>query len=122
MLEVKISFGIIIRNVSDHLFYEGHLLGWQLAVLDILTYHITELAAEILVAGIGEEGTAVGEHTHEATEQSQNAEGIHLALHTIQLIVEPPSTTELNLAGCGAFLEIAKHCGNHFIIGWVEAI
>ena len=122
MLEVEISLGIIIRNVSYHLFYKGHLLGWQLAIFDILANHIAELATEILVAWIGEERTAVGKHAHEATQESEYAEGIHLSLHTIQLIVEPPSATKLNLAWCGTFLEVAYHGGNHLVVSRVDAL
>ena len=42
--------------------------------------------------------------------------------HTVLLIEEPPSGTELNLAGYRTILEVAQHSGNHFVGARIQVV
>ena len=112
-LELKVVLGIVVADVLDHLTDEGQFAFWQFAALDVLAKHVAEQAAEVLVARIGEEGAAVGEHSDKAAQQAQHGEGIELLLDAVLLVVEPPSAAELYLALDGTLLEVAYHGANH---------
>jgi hypothetical protein len=94
----------------------------QQAALDILTEDVAEQAAEVFVAGVAEEATAVGEHAHEAGEQTCVGQGVHLRRHALELIVEPPAAAELHLAGGLAVLEVADHRGEQVVLRRVDVV
>ena len=71
---------------------------------------------------IAEERTTVGQHTDEAAQQAQYGECIHLAGHTVVLVVETPTATKLNLTWARTVLEVTEHCSKHFISTRVEVI
>lgn len=50
---------------------EGHLAFWKLAVFDVLSYHVAQDTAEILVARVGYETARVSEHAHEPAEKAE---------------------------------------------------
>ena len=52
LLEVEVSFGVVVGDVLHHLMHELHLALRKLSVLDILSDEIAEDSAEILVARI----------------------------------------------------------------------
>ena len=93
--ETEISLRVIVADVLHHLLYEGHFLSWQLAVFHVLTDEVAQATAEVLVARVGEERAAVGQHAYETTQQAEYREAVHLAFHTVELVVEPPSAAEL---------------------------
>ena len=74
------------------------------------------------MAGIADEGTAVGEHAHEGAQHAQGGQGLHLLLHALLLIQEPPGGTHLNLALHAALLEIAQHGAHGVVGGLVQAV
>ena len=55
---------VVIADIPDDLPYEFHLVG-VFALLDQRAQHIAEYASEILMARVGKEAAAVGEHTDE---------------------------------------------------------
>ena len=70
---------------------------------------------------IREERTAIGKPTHEAAQQAENGQGIHLLHHTIHLVVKPPAAAELYLSGLTT-LEITEHGGNDFVGTRIQCI
>ena len=49
-------------------------------------------------------------------------EGVELPLHRLPLVEEPPPAPELDLAGNRAVLEIARHRGEHVVVGRIEIV
>ena len=94
-LEVEISLRVIVADVFHHLCDKLHFLGGQLAVFHVLTDEVAQAAAEVFVARVGEERAAVGQHAYETAQQTEYREGVHLAFHAVELVVEPPSAAEL---------------------------
>ena len=84
--------------------------------------HAAKASAEVFMSRIGEERTAVGQHAHKTAEQPLQGECVHLALHAIELIVEPPSAAKLNLPCLWSLLEVAYHGGQHLIVGGIDAV
>ena len=74
------------------------------------------------MAGVGDEGAAVGEHADEAGEEAEYAEGIHLAAHADFLIKEPPAAAELHLSGEGAVIEGISHGHHDLVVLGIEAV
>ena len=63
-LEIKEILGVIVANVAHHTFYSFHFFHRKFAILHVVAEQVAKRAAEIFVARIGQEGTAVGEHSH----------------------------------------------------------
>ena len=120
-LEIKIALCVVICDALDDPFKGCVVLG-ILALLYPFTDEIAHNASEILVAGIGHEGAAVGEHTDEVGDHTEVGKSLHLRLHTVALIVEPPARAELNLALNGCGLEIADHRADNVVILGVEDV
>ena len=120
LIELEISTSVVVRDVFNHLAQQLTIVGQQ-ALLYIVTQHIAEDTTEILVTWIAEERAAVGKHTYEATQQAQNREGVHLALHTVLLVVEPPTGTKLDLAWLTT-LEVTQHRSNNLVGTWIQSI
>ena len=97
-LKLEVVLGIVVADVFHHAVEAFFVIGKQ-SLLHIIAQQIAEQSAEIFMTGIRQERATVGQHTHEATQQSKHREGIHLAGHAIELIVEPPTAAKLNLAG-----------------------
>ena len=95
-IELEVATCIVVRNVLDHPGERLHIVGQQ-SFLHIISEQVAEQPAEILMSRIAQEGARVGEHAHEAAKQSEHGERIHLSCHTIELVVEPPSRSELYL-------------------------
>src|SRR6185312_6320758 len=83
---------------------------------------VAERAPEILVARIAEEAAGVGDHADEAAEQPEIGEGVHLPLHALLLVEEPPAAAELELAGDAAVLEAADHRPEEVVIHRVDVV
>ena len=52
MLEVEVSFRVVVRYILDHLMDKCHLTLRKLAVLEVFTNDVAEDSAEILVTRI----------------------------------------------------------------------
>ena len=113
--ETKVILGVVVCDALNDLGELVEVCG-ILAVLYPSANEVTHNASEILVAGIGNEGAAVGEHTNEAGESAEVGKCSHLGNHTVSLIVEPPARAELYLTGCGCLLEVAEHSAEHVVI------
>ena len=74
------------------------------------------------MARIGNEASAISEHSHEAGEHTEVGERGHLSYHAVALIVEPPARAELDLAGGGSLLEVAEHCAEDVVVLRVEGV
>ncbi len=74
------------------------------------------------MAGVGEEGAAVGDHAHELAQQSQVGEGVKLALHAVLGVEVPPGGAELHFAGDAAVLEVAQHGGDQVVVHGVVVV
>ena len=122
MSELEVGLCVVVADVGYHLSDEGHLAFGQQSGLHIAANHAAEAAAEVLMAGVGEERAAVGQHAHKAAEQPLQREGIHLALHSIKLVVEPPAASKLDFAWLGALLEVACHGGKHLVVRGIDAV
>jgi hypothetical protein len=90
-LELEVVLGVVVRDVFHHLAETVPLFVRDFAVLHIGCDEVTHDAAEILVARIREERAGVGKHTYETAEESEEGEAVHLLLHTVLLIEEPPT-------------------------------
>ena len=113
LIELEISASVVVADVFNHLAKQFTIVGQQ-ALLYVVTQHVAEDTTEILVTWIAQERAAVCQHSYEATQQTQNREGVHLALHAVLLIVEPPTGTELNLSRLTT-LEVTQHGSNHLV-------
>lgn len=120
-IEFEVATCVVVGNIFDHTCQRLHIVGQQ-AFLHIIAEEVTEQSAEILMARIAEEGAGVGEHSHEAAEQSEHGKRVHLPCHAIELVVEPPSRTKLNLSRARTILEIAKHGSDDLVGAGVERI
>ena len=69
MGEAEIGFGVVVADVSNHV-AEKLLVIREFPVLDVLANDVAEEAAEILVTREGEEGTRIGKHPYEMSEES----------------------------------------------------
>src|SRR6187431_2428173 len=92
------------------------------AAAHIVAEHVTQQAPEVLVARVRQEAPRVCEHADEAREQAQVGQGVHLLLHAVELIEEPPGAAVLHLAGDAAVLEVARQGREHLVIARVEVI
>lgn len=79
-------------------------------------------AAEVLMAGIGEEAAGVRQHAHEAAEEPQVGEGPHLGFHAVLLVQEPPAGAELDLSGDAAALEVSDHGAQDIVVLGVQVV
>ena len=96
ILELEIILCVVVGDVFYHPIEALHFC-WYQAFLDIVAQEVTEQATEIFMTWIRQERAAVGEHSYETTQQTKHGKGIHLTLHTIELVIEPPTGTKLNL-------------------------
>ena len=72
-LEVKEILCVVVADILDHLVDALSLITSvrDHAVLDIVTYEVTEDTTEVLMTRIREERTAIGKHTYEAREETE---------------------------------------------------
>ena len=96
ILELEIILCVVVGDVFNHPIEALHIC-WYQAFLDIVAQEVTEQATEIFMTRIRKERAAVGEHSYETTQQAKHRKCIHLTLHTIELVIEPPARTKLNL-------------------------
>ena len=74
------------------------------------------------MASVGQEGSAVGEHTYKSRKQTELGKRLDLAGHAFELVVEPPTASELHFASRDAVLEVSDHSGNDFIVARIEVV
>ena len=96
--EAEIALCIVVANVADHTLDAGHLGAGDKAAVHVGTYEIAQHPAEIFVAWIGQEGSRIGEHAHEAAQKSLSRECVHLVGHAADVVVEPPARAHLHFS------------------------
>ena len=106
-LDVEVALAVVGGDVLNHLAQSLDVSG-ILAVLNPAADQVAHNAAEVLVTGIGQEGTGVGQHADEVAQQAQVGQGSHLLDHAGLGVVEPPAGTMLNLTGNLRTLECAQ--------------
>ncbi len=121
VVETEVSAGVVVADVFDHFPDEGEVIGNKPS-LHVTAKDIAQQAAEVFVARVGEEGSAVGEHADELAQQAELREALDLACHAVELVVEPPSAAELHFAGRDAVLEIPDHGGDDLIVARIEIV
>ena len=98
-----------IRHIMHCLLYTSDL-GQSIVICREFTtlYPVTDQVAqdttEVLVSGVGQEASGIGQHSNESGQVAQVSQGDHLILHTGLVIVEPPSGTLLDLGNSGGML------------------
>ncbi len=112
----------VVAGDAGHDFAEDVVILGEAAVLHPFAQQAAENAAEILVAGIGEEGTAVGQHAHEARQVAQGGQGGQLIGHAGEMVVEPPGGAVLKLADGLAVLEAAAEGVDGLVVRRVQAV
>ena len=94
-LELEVVFCIVITDILNHAI-EALLVVRQQSLLNVVAKQVTEKTTEILMTWIREERTAIGQHTYETAEKTKYGECVHLSCHAVELVVEPPTATELD--------------------------
>ena len=105
-LDAATKNGIVVTNISYNLSHKLHIAR-HLAILDHCTEIVTENTAEIVMTGIREERTAVGQHPHERAQMPRSSQILQVSFHSDLVIKEPPRGTVLHLSSCLAALEAA---------------
>ena len=90
LVELEIVLGVVVGNVLNHTRETFHIV-WQQTLLHIVSEQVAKQTSEILMARVAQERAAVGKHSDKAAEESKDRQGIHLACHTVELVIEPPS-------------------------------
>ncbi len=121
ILELEVILCVVVGDVFHHSIEALHIC-WYQAFLNIVAQEVTKQTTEIFMTRIRKERAAVGEHSYETTQQTKHRKGIHLTLHSVELVIEPPTGTKLNLTGTRTILEVTKHGGNNLICAGVQCI
>ena len=74
------------------------------------------------MAGIGQEGAAVGEHAHTLRDEPHLHLRLHVLLHSVGLIEEPPRRADLHPALYALLLEAAGEHAQRVRVARVEAV
>src|SRR5690554_3234566 len=121
-LHVEVFFSIKVGDFLDHLTQEIVILR-HFSFFYPLTQKIAEDSSEILMSWIGNKGSGISQHSHKLSKQREVRKRDHLLFHTILLVIEPPSGTELNLHDpVGFTLEVSDHGGHDIIVSGIEVI
>lgn len=120
-LKVKVILCVVVGDAGDDLL-EGFVVLGVFAVGYPFTDEVAEDAAEVLVARVGYEATAIGEHADEVCERAKVSESLHLSLHAVTLVVEPPAGAELDLTGGRCRLEASEHGSENVVILGIKGI
>ena len=121
MSKLKIILCIFVAN-SDYDASEGFHILWIFSVVNPGADKVTEYSSEVFVAGIGDEASAVGEHSDKAGEHTEVGKATHLVFHSVTLVVKPPARAKLNLCGRGGGLKISYHCAKNVVILGIKGI
>ena len=120
-IKSKIPRRIVVADVLDHRADQFHIVRQQ-PVFHFLAEDVAENAAEVFVPRVGQERAAVGQHADEAAQEPQVRQRVHLFLHAVFLIQEPPAGAELHFAGHAAVLKVADHRGDNLVVGRIDVI
>ena len=71
---------------------------------------------------VRKERPTVRQHPDEAPQKAQRGQDVHLRLHPVFLIEEPPARAELDLAGRHAVLEVPEHRPDQVIVDRVQIV
>src|SRR5699024_9570372 len=106
-------------------FYDGlqHLFVIRIfSVLNPFADQITSDTAEIFMTEIGKETAGIGQHSNKLTQNTYIRHRTHLSSHAINMIIEPPCGTQLNLTRDAAALEAATHSHQRIIVIRIQAV
>ncbi len=78
-LKPKITFRIIITDPFHDISQVFHI-GRQFSFFDIFTNEVAKYPPEIFVPGVGEEGSRIGQHSHEPAQEAHIRKGVELFL------------------------------------------
>ena len=115
--ELEISLSVVVGDI-------GYDLGQSIVICREFTtlYPVTDQVAqdttEVLVSGVGQEASGIGQHSNESGQVAQVSQGDHLILHTGLVIVEPPSGTLLDLSW-EFLLEAADDGADGSVVIWI---
>ena len=119
--EPEIAGGVVVADILHHGADEVEV-GRQEPLFHLGAEEVAEDATEVLVAGVGEEGAAVGKHADELAEEALVGEDLDLTLHAVFLVKEPPAAAELHLAGRHTVLEVADHRAEDVVHRWIQIV
>lgn len=120
-LQVEVTLCVVVAD-AFHDLLQGLLIAGVLAILDPVADEVAHQAAEQFVAGVAQEATAVGQHADKVAQQPQASQGLHLLVHSVVGIAEPPSRAQLDLAGNFVILECTQDGAQHVKVGGVQAV
>ena len=96
-LNSKIIDRIVIADIADD-FSNQFFVCRHFTALDHTAEVVTENASEIMMARIGEQGTAVREHADEGCDMTRRREVLEVLFHSRFVVKEPPRGTVLDLS------------------------
>ena len=84
--EFEVSLGIVVRDVSYDL-GQSVVICRELTALYPVTDQVAQDTTEVLMSGVGQEASGVGQHTHESGQVAQISQGDHLIMHAGLVII-----------------------------------
>ena len=106
-LDTDEFFHVVVADILHHSAQQLVVRG-GLAVRHPAADHAAQDAAEVLVAGIGQEGAGIREHAHKAAEHADAGQIPQLLFHAVQMVIKPPGRPELHLSSGSGIVEAAS--------------
>jgi len=119
--ELEVSLCVIVRNIGYNL-GQSIVICRELAAFYPVTDQVAQDTAEILMSGVGQEASGVGQHSYESGQITQVSQGDHLILHAGLVIIEPPGGTLLDLGNSGGILETSEDGTDSLIVVRIQAV
>ena len=95
--ELEISLSVVVGDIGYDL-GQSIVICREFTTLYPVTDQVAQDTAEILMSGVGQEASGVGQHSYKSGQITQVSQGDHLILHAGLVIIEPPCRTLLDLA------------------------
>ena len=92
------------------------------SVFNPLAEQTAENTAEVFMSRIAQERTAVCQHANKSSQIAQIGKTGQLICHALEMIIEPPGGTMLNLADGIAVLEASADRINGLVVSRIEGI
>ena len=119
--EREILARVVAGDAADD-FAEDVIVLREAAILHPFAQQTAQDAAEILVARIGQEGAAVGQHADKARQIAKIRKARQLVGHAGEMVVEPPRRAVLHLADRFGRLEAAAQRVNRLIVRRIQGV
>ena len=120
-MKAEIILCIIIRDILYHT-PQSLFICRILSIFYPAANEITHDSSEILMSCIGQKASRIGEHSNEIAKQSKTCQRSHLIDHTLFVIVKPPCTSLLDLAGNLCSLETSEDRSDRLVIIWIQGV